>query len=72
MLHIRHLWNELPRQLPQLRAGETIFPIFQVLVADVFIVRCYTGDVGKYEDGIGDVTGRDPLAQSIFSIENVL
>jgi len=61
MLHIRHLWNELPRQLPQLRAGETMFPIFQVLVADAFIVRDYTGDVGGYGDGIDDVTGRDPL-----------
>ena len=41
MLHIRHRWYELPRQLPQLRAGETMVPIVQVLVLDPLIVRYY-------------------------------
>ena len=34
MLHIWHQWYELPRQSPQLRAGETMVPIVQVLVLD--------------------------------------
>ena len=51
----------MPRQLPQLRAGETMFPIFHVLVADAFIVRYYTGDVSGYGDRIDELTGRDPL-----------
>jgi hypothetical protein len=41
MLHIQHRWYELPRQLPQLRAGETMIPIVQVLVLDPLIVRYY-------------------------------
>jgi hypothetical protein len=39
MLHIRHLWYELPRCSPHPRAGEIIHPIFQVLGPGSSIVR---------------------------------